>query len=132
MLKKLVIVLVVILALAIFLIARDWDSPELGQAILDQVGDATDATREHEVGHSKGFEHPGALIGDLQEPLIGDDDQSIDGFLERLDALLGLHGSSPTLEAKRSGHDAHGQRADPAGDLGDDRGPTGPGTPAFS
>ncbi len=41
MLKKLAIVLVLILAIAVFLVARDWDSPELGQAILDQVGDAT-------------------------------------------------------------------------------------------
>jgi hypothetical protein len=41
MLKKLLVVLVVILAIAIFLIARDWDSPELGQALLDKAGEAT-------------------------------------------------------------------------------------------
>ncbi len=41
MLKKLIIVLVVIIAILGFLITRDWDSPELGQAILDKAGEAT-------------------------------------------------------------------------------------------
>jgi hypothetical protein len=41
MLKKLALVVVVILAMAVFLVARDWDSPELGQALLDKAGEAT-------------------------------------------------------------------------------------------
>ena len=41
MLKKLALVVVVILAIAVFLITRDWDSPELGQALLDKAGEAT-------------------------------------------------------------------------------------------
>ncbi len=41
MLKKLALVVVVILGVAFFLITRDWDSPELGQALLDKAGEAT-------------------------------------------------------------------------------------------
>ena len=41
MLKKLALVVVVILAIAFFLINRDWDSPDLGQALLDKAGEAT-------------------------------------------------------------------------------------------
>ncbi len=40
MLKKLLIV-VVLLTIVLFLAARDWDSPELGQALLDKAGEAT-------------------------------------------------------------------------------------------
>ena len=41
MLKKLALVVVVIIAIAFLLINRDWDSPELGQALLDKAGEAT-------------------------------------------------------------------------------------------
>ena len=41
MLKKLLIVVVVLLAIVLFLAGRDWDSPELGQALLDKAGEAT-------------------------------------------------------------------------------------------
>jgi hypothetical protein len=41
MLKKLLLVLVVLLLVAVFLVSRDWDSPELGQALLDKVSAAT-------------------------------------------------------------------------------------------
>jgi len=41
MLKKLLIVLAVLGVVAVFLLSRDWDSPELGQALLDKVSDAT-------------------------------------------------------------------------------------------
>ncbi len=41
MLKKLLIVLAVLVLVAGFLVSRDWDSPELGQALLDKVSAAT-------------------------------------------------------------------------------------------
>lgn len=41
MLKKLLIVLAVLGLVAVFLLSRDWDSPELGQALLDKVSAAT-------------------------------------------------------------------------------------------
>jgi uncharacterized protein involved in outer membrane biogenesis len=40
MLKKLRVVLLVVVAILVFLLVRDWDSPELGQAILDKAGEA--------------------------------------------------------------------------------------------
>ncbi len=41
MLKKVVVVLAGLLLVVAFLLMRDYDSPELGQALLDEVGDAT-------------------------------------------------------------------------------------------
>ncbi len=41
MLKKILVVVAIVLAVLVFLVARDWDSPELGQALLDRVGEAT-------------------------------------------------------------------------------------------
>jgi uncharacterized protein involved in outer membrane biogenesis len=41
MLKKLLIVLAVLGVVALFLLSRDWDSPELGQVLLDKVSAAT-------------------------------------------------------------------------------------------
>src|SRR3990172_6637638 len=41
MLKKLLIVLAVLGVVAVFLLSRDWDSPELGQALLDKVSAST-------------------------------------------------------------------------------------------
>src|SRR3972149_741821 len=41
MLKKLLIVLAVLGVVVVFLLSRDWDSPELGQALLDKVSTAT-------------------------------------------------------------------------------------------
>jgi uncharacterized protein involved in outer membrane biogenesis len=41
MIKKVLAVLVVLVVVVVFLAARDWDSPELGQTLLDKVGAAT-------------------------------------------------------------------------------------------
>ncbi len=41
MAKKLLIILIVLAVVAGFLVSRDWDSPELGQALLDKVSAAT-------------------------------------------------------------------------------------------
>ncbi len=41
MLKKILIVVAVLLLVGIFLLTKDYDSPELGQALLDKVGEAT-------------------------------------------------------------------------------------------
>jgi uncharacterized protein involved in outer membrane biogenesis len=40
-LKKILVIAAILLAVLVFLVARDWDSPELGQALLDKVGEAT-------------------------------------------------------------------------------------------
>ena len=41
MLKKILIVIAFLLLVGLFLLTKDWDSPELGQALLDEVGEAT-------------------------------------------------------------------------------------------
>jgi hypothetical protein len=41
MLKKILIVVAALAAIAVFLVSRDWDSPELGRAVLEKVSAAT-------------------------------------------------------------------------------------------
>ena len=41
MLKKILIAVGVLVLVGLFLLTKDWDSPELGQALLDKVGEAT-------------------------------------------------------------------------------------------
>ena len=74
----------------------------------------------------------GVVVGDLEEPLVRNDDQRVDRLLEGLDALLGLHGAASALETERPGDDTDGQRAEGTGDLGDDRGTAGAGATAFA
>jgi uncharacterized protein involved in outer membrane biogenesis len=49
-LKKILVVVVIVIAALGFLVARDWDSPELGQALLDRVGQASGVEL-----HAEGF-----------------------------------------------------------------------------
>ena len=79
----------------------------------DQVGDALDTFPQDVVGHLEGVHHAGALLGHLQEPVVGDDDQGVHVLLEALDALLGVRGgdrpsnanglvTTPTVKAPES------------------------------
>jgi uncharacterized protein involved in outer membrane biogenesis len=43
-LKKILIVVAVLMVVVVFLLTKDYDSPELGQKLLDEVGDATGVT----------------------------------------------------------------------------------------
>ena len=42
---------------------------------------------EHVVGHLEGVDERGVVLGDVEEPLVRDDDERVDGLLRRLDAL---------------------------------------------
>ena len=74
------------------------------------------------VGHLEGVHHAGPLLGDLQEPVVGDDDEGVDVLLEALDALLGVRRTPAALEGERPRDDPDGQRSRVPGYLGDDRG----------
>ena len=44
----------------------------------DQVGDAAHAGMQHLVGHGEGLGEGGAVVGDAEQVLVGDDDQGMD------------------------------------------------------
>ena len=98
----------------------------------DEVGDALHALEQDLVRHLERVEHRGLLVGDLEQPVVGDDDQRVDLLLEVLDPLLGLDRAAPALERERSRHDTDGQRAGRLRHLRDDRRATGSGAAALA
>ena len=97
---------------------------------VDQVGDALDALAQDVVGDLEGLDHRGLLVEHLEQAVVGDDDQGVDLGGEFFDPLLGLAAAAAALEAERLGDDADRQRADLAGEAGDDRGGAGAGAAA--
>ena len=70
----------------------------------------------------EGIEHARLLLDDLEQAVVGDDDERVDLLGQQIDALLGLVAAQAAFEAERLGDDAHGERADfLARDLGHDR-----------
>ena len=84
------------------------------------------------IGHLERIHDRHAGVGDLEESVVGDDDEGVDGVTEALDALLGLHGATTTLEAERPSDDTHGEGTHLTGDLCDHRGATGSRATALS
>jgi len=77
----------------------------------------------HLIGHAEGFEHGGLLLGEVEQAVIGDDDQGVDVLGDVLDPLGGGVGALATLEGERLGDDAHGERTHIVlGDVSDPRG----------
>src|ERR687898_300646 len=98
----------------------------------DEVGDALHPLEQDLVGHLEGVDHRRLLVGDREEPVVGDDDEGVDLLLEALDALLGLHCPAATLERERPRDHADRERADALGDLGHHRRPAGARAPALA
>ncbi len=87
---------------------------------------------QHLVGGREGLEHAHAAVADLEQAVVGNDDEGVDLALERRDARLGLGAATLALELERPGHDADGQCADRLGDPRDDRCATGSGAAALA
>ena len=96
----------------------------------DQVRDALDALAQDVVGDAERLDHRGVALEHGEQPVVGDDDQRVDLVGERRDSGLGLHAAPRALELERAGDDPDRQRAELAGDLGDDRSGTGAGPAA--
>jgi hypothetical protein len=64
-------------------------------------------------------------VAELQESLIGDDDQRVAGLAQLTDAGFGLAAAPLALEVERAGDDADGQRAELLGDRRHDGCPAG-------
>ena len=98
----------------------------------DQVGDALHAGEQHLVGGRERLEHADAAVADLEQPVVGNDDEGVDLALEADDPDLGLGRTALALEPERLGDDTDGERADRLGDARDDRGAAGAGAAALA
>src|ERR1700737_2996679 len=86
----------------------------------DQVGDALDALAEDVVRHAECLFEGRLGARDLGEPVVGDDDESVDLAAQGLDALLGGVVADAALECERPRYDADGQCAGLFRQLGHD------------
>ena len=98
----------------------------------DEVGDPLHALAQDVVGHAERLGDGRRALDDLEQPVVLDDDQRVDAVAKRLDPLLGLVGAQLALEPERTRHDADGERADLAADLGDDGRSAGSGAAALA
>ena len=93
----------------------------------DELGDALDALKKNLVGLLEGVNDGDVLVGDLQEAVVGDDDEGVDFLAQRLDTVLGLGRAAAPLEGEGTGDHTDGQRTDALGQAGDDRSRAGAG-----
>src|SRR5690625_247928 len=98
----------------------------------DQIGNALNTGEQDLVGTLERIQYRDALVRDGQQPVVGDDDESVHLFAQGVDPGVRLHTATPALEGKRSGHHTDGQRTQGAGDPGDYRRPTGAGATTFT
>ena len=98
----------------------------------DDLRDAAHRVQQHVVGLLEGLERRGRAAGDLDEALVRDHDQRVDGGAQLADALFGLAQAAASLEAERLGDDADGQRAEVLADAGDDGSRAGAGAAAHA
>ena len=98
----------------------------------DEVGDALHALQQHLVGHLEGVDHRRLLVGDGEQPVVGDDDLGVDLLLQLLDARLGLDRAATALEGERAGDHTDGEGPDALGDLSDHRSGARSGTAALA
>ena len=69
----------------------------------------------------EGVDHGRLLVDDLEQAVVGNDDEGVDLLGEQIDTLVGLIAAKAPLEGEGLGDDAHGKGADLlAGDLGHD------------
>ncbi len=85
---------------------------EINQALFHhEIGDAGDAGAQNVVSHGEGIGEGGLLVGDAEQILVGDDEQRIDEFLQRIDTGLSSAEPARALELERLGDDADSEDA---------------------
>ena len=98
----------------------------------DQVGDPLHALAEDVVRHPERVDDRRLLLDDLEQAVVLDHDQRVDAVAEVLDPELGLLRALAALEDERLRDDADRERAELAGELGDDRRAAGAGAAALA
>ena len=71
------------------------------------------------VRRHEGIRHRGVAIDHAEQPLVGDGDDGVDGFSQRLEPDLGLLEPFLAFELERLGHHRDGERAELGGEAGD-------------
>ena len=98
----------------------------------DQLGDALHALAQHIIRHAESILQVSALVDDLQQAVVGDDDQRIGLLLELGNASLGRLDAPRAFKGEGPGDHADGQRADFLGDLRHDGRGAGAGAAAHA
>ena len=96
--------------------------------LTSQVRDPAHAAVKHLVGQIEGLGEGGFFIGDAEQVLIGNDDQSVHVLLEFLDTAFGNIHAGGALEIERLGDHAYGEDSKLPSGAGDYR--RGPGSRA--
>ena len=100
--------------------------------VVIEIGDALDTVEQDLVRALEGVEHGDLLVRDGQQSIVGDHDEGVDLGLQGGDAGLRLGGAATALEGEGAGDHADGQRAEAAGDLGNDGSAAGAGAAALA
>src|SRR5580765_368054 len=87
---------------------------------------------QHLIRHGKGLGHGGAVVGDAEQVLVGDDDEGMNELLQLGDAALGHPHATVAFQAEGLGHHADGQDARLAHRPGDHRSGAGTGAAAHA
>jgi len=96
------------------------------------VGDPLHRLDQHAVRVAEHLQERRVLLGQVQEPFVGDHDERIDVLLELDDPLLGLALLHLSLVLEGLGDHRHRERPPLAGDLCDDRRAAGPRSAAHA
>ena len=98
----------------------------------DQVGDALHTGEQRRIGGLEGVDDADRAVGQLKQPVVGDDDQGVDLLAQVLDAQIGGGGTLRSLERERPGDHGDGQRPLLMRRAGDDGARAGAGAAALA
>ena len=98
----------------------------------DEIGDALHGLAEDVVGDLEGLAEGRGALDEVQEALVRDRDQRVDGLAQRADAVLRLHAPPLPFEGERLRDDGDRERAELRGQRGDDRRGAGAGAAAHA
>ena len=98
----------------------------------DQVGDALDALTQHIVGDQEGVLQRDALVGNVLQSFVRDDDQRVNTGGELGDTLLGLRHALLAFKGEGFGDNGDGEDAHILRDLCDDGSSAGTGAAAHT
>lgn len=88
----------------------------------NDVRDALNALSEDVIGKKEGVLERGGLADDVQEAIVGNDDESVDVLAEGVDAIGGLVGTAAAFKGEGVGNDTDGEDSHVLGETSNDRG----------
>ncbi len=98
----------------------------------NKIRNSLDARAQHLIGEVVGLNNGEIFLGDLQQAIIGDNNEGIHRLAQFRDTHGGVIGTLGTFKFKGTGHDADSQRSQIPSHLGNHGGGTGAGPSAFT